>query len=103
TSAYVSVYAIMQRLGWDPSPRGGDVTDRVTSSLGNAIFLGAYLLIALPLTLIRLVDAIIPLWKAPDPEAPPSVSLSRQSLLIALYTALFGIQTVALVWTKSRG
>ncbi len=56
-SVPVSFYGIVQFLHLDPLPWGGDVTTRVTSSLGNAIFLAAYLIMAVPLALFRWVEA----------------------------------------------
>jgi hypothetical protein len=46
TALPVSLYAIVQRLGWDPLPWGAPVAGRVTSTMGNPIFLGAYLSMA---------------------------------------------------------
>jgi tetratricopeptide (TPR) repeat protein len=53
----ISAYGVIQFLHLDPLPWGGDVTARVTSALGNAIFLAAYLIMVVPLTLARLVNS----------------------------------------------
>ena len=44
---------------------------RVASTLGNAIFVAAYLIMVVPLTLMRLVGAVAR-WRNPDvePDAP---------------------------------
>jgi len=57
TSLPVSLYGIIQHLNLDSMPWGADVTARVASNMGNAIFVGAYLILVIPLTLARLVNA----------------------------------------------
>lgn len=52
----VAFYGIIQHYFLDPLPWGGDVTSRVASNMGNSIFVGAYLIMILPLTLGRLID-----------------------------------------------
>ncbi len=42
TSLPIAVYGIIQHYGIDPLPWGGDVSTRVASNAGNAIFLAAY-------------------------------------------------------------
>ncbi|HNS51968.1 MAG TPA: peptidylprolyl isomerase [Anaerolineae bacterium] len=51
----VALYGLVQHFGLDPLPWGGDVTNRVASNMGNAIFVAAYLIMVLPLTLVRLL------------------------------------------------
>lgn len=65
TSIPISLYGVAQNQHLDPLPWGGDVTFRVTSSMGNAIFLAAYLIMVVPLTMARLVEVIWRLrnWK----------------------------------------
>jgi len=53
TSVPVSLYGIVQHYGLDPLPWGGDVTERVAGSLGNAIFIAAYLIMVVPLTVVQ--------------------------------------------------
>lgn len=54
----VSLYGILQHLGADPIPWAIDVSGRVTATLGNSIFVAAYLIMVVPLTLLRAVEAI---------------------------------------------
>jgi len=58
TSLPISIYGIVQHFGLDPLPWGGDVTSRVASNMGNSIFVAAYLIMALFLTLERLLRSI---------------------------------------------
>lgn len=51
----VALYGILQHLQADPLPWQGDVVFRVTSTMGNAIFISAYLIMVLPLVLYRVM------------------------------------------------
>jgi hypothetical protein len=55
----IALYGLIQHFGLDPLPWGGDVTRRVASNMGNAIFVAAYLIMVVPLTLSRLIES----WK----------------------------------------
>jgi O-antigen ligase/tetratricopeptide (TPR) repeat protein len=50
----VALYGILQHLQADPLPWQGDVVFRVTSTMGNAIFISAYLIMVVPLVLYRI-------------------------------------------------
>ncbi len=52
----IAVYGLVQHFGLDPLPWGGNVTTRVASNMGNAIFVAAYLIMVVPLTLTRLLE-----------------------------------------------
>ncbi len=52
----VAFYGIIQHYFVDPLPWVGDVTSRVASNLGNSIFIGAFLILVIPLTLARLIE-----------------------------------------------
>ena len=53
----IALYAVVQRFGQDPMPWLGNVTRRVASTMGNSIFVAAYLIMVVPLTWVRLVQA----------------------------------------------
>ena len=55
----IALYGLVQHFGLDPLPWGGNVTTRVASNMGNAIFVAAYLIMVVPLTLSRLIES----WK----------------------------------------
>lgn len=61
TSVPVAVYGLLQGLGWDPVIWTTGFGERVSSTLGNPIFLGAYLIMVAPFVLVRLVSA----WAEP--------------------------------------
>lgn len=56
TSFPIALYGLVQHFALDPLPWGGNVTYRVASNMGNAIFVAAYLIMIVPLTLSRLLE-----------------------------------------------
>jgi len=58
TAAPVALYGLIQHLGWDPLPWAGDVQSRVASSMGNAIFVAAWLIMIVPLMLYRIATLL---------------------------------------------
>ncbi|MEW6233069.1 MAG: O-antigen ligase family protein, partial [Chloroflexota bacterium] len=50
TSLPISLHGVIQHLKLEFMPWLGDVTARVTSTMGNAIFIGAYLVMVIPIT-----------------------------------------------------
>ncbi len=55
TSLPISFYGLLQHYGLDSLPWAGDVVSRVASNMGNAIFVAAYLIMVVPLTLARIL------------------------------------------------
>ncbi len=53
----VSLYGILQHYKLDPVPWGGDVSTRIASNMGNAIFVAAYLIMVFPLIIARILQA----------------------------------------------
>jgi len=90
TSLAPSLYGLVQHYGIDPLPWGGDVTFRVASNMGNAIFIGAYLILPVPLTVARLVQ----LLSSRDDEATSGVG----GWFIAFFVALGLLQLF--VWSS---
>lgn len=58
TSLPTAMYGIVEHLKLEFLPWGGDVTARVTSTMGNPIFISAYLLMTIPLALARVLDRL---------------------------------------------
>jgi len=52
----VALYGLLQRYGLDPLSWSGQVSERVLSTLGNPVFLGAYLEMVVSLTLGRVLE-----------------------------------------------
>lgn len=96
TSIPVTLYGVLQNLGFDPLPWQGDVQRRIASTMGNSIFVAAYLIMVAPLTLGRLVQAV---GTAMEGDDPPTASL----VLIPFYVLVLLSQLVAIAFTLSRG
>jgi Tfp pilus assembly protein PilF len=96
TSIPVSFYGLLQHFGLDPLPWGGDVIARVAGHMGNAIFIAAYLIIVLPLTLGRIVDAFTNIL---GDEQLSIADVIRS----AIYIFVLAIQLLAVYWSGSRG
>jgi len=116
-----AAYGWVQRVGRDPLPwQQADVTTRVPGTLGNPIFLGALLVMTIPLALYNLAltlrpDTAVPPVPPPIPDAPtrPQSPESRPRLprrmLPWRYLGALGWAVVAVVeigglfFTNSRG
>jgi hypothetical protein len=96
TSIPVALYAMLQHFGLDPLPWGGDVQIRVAGHMGNSIFLAAYLIMVVPITLARIVDAFTNILG--DDELS-TADVIRSSI----YIFALAIQLIAIFWTQSRG
>ncbi len=96
TSVPIAIYGIIQQAGLDPLPWGGDVVERVAANMGNAIFVAAYLIIAVFLTLERLLDSISALFNTHNGSL-------ADVLRTAAYLFILAIQLIAIVFTQSRG
>lgn len=92
----VALYGIIQHYGRDWLPWAGDVTARVASTMGNSIFVAAYLIMAVPLTLSRLVEAIERLLSAEKETLAPF-------LLAISYVFVLAVQLICIFFTQSRG
>jgi tetratricopeptide (TPR) repeat protein len=96
TSIPVAFYGLLQHFGLDPLPWGGDVTERVAGHMGNAIFIAAYLIMIVPLTVSRIINAF-------------SDILTRDELSVAdvvrssIYIFALAIQLLTIYWSGSRG
>lgn len=90
----IALYAVVQKFGLDPMPWLGDVTRRIASTMGNSIFVSAYLIMVVPLTIARLVEAL----RALD-EDESQAAVFR----VAGYLVLLFIQVLAIGLSQSRG
>src|SRR5439155_23124329 len=69
TSVPVALYGLLQANRLDPLPWAGDTATRVASSMGNAIFVAAWLIIVVPFTLYRFMLGVSKL-ASPRAETP---------------------------------
>ncbi len=96
TSVPISLYGILQHYGLDPLPWGGDVRTRVAANMGNAIFVAAYLIMVVPVTLYRIVETFTRILSA---EKTNWVDI----ILGAVYVFVLAIQVICVFFTQSRG
>ncbi len=96
TSIPVTLYGVLQNLGYDPLPWLGNVQVRIASTMGNSIFVAAYLIMVVPLTIARIVSAVSATMKE---ENPPT----SKFVLIPFYVLILFSQIVAIIFTQSRG
>lgn len=96
TSIPVSLYGVLQHFGQDPLPWGGNVQVRVAGHLGNAIFIAAYLIMVLPLTLARIIEAFKNIL---TDERMAAADIVRASV----YIFILAIQLLTIYWSGSRG
>lgn len=96
TSIPISLYGLLQHFDLDPLPWGGDVQRRIAGHMGNAIFIAAYLIMAAPLTLARIIDAFTNILG--------DVEMSYADVIrSSIYIFTFFIQLLAIYWSGSRG
>ncbi len=95
-SVPVSLYGIIQHFGLDPLPWAGDVTSRVASNMGNAIFVASYLTMLIPVTISRLIESMTVIVK----EEKASWG---HTVLAAVYIFALAIQIITVIFSQSRG
>ncbi len=92
----VAVYGMLQRYKIDPIPWGGDVSVRIASTMGNSIFVAAYLIMVFPLTLGRVFNGFRRMLRSDSFEL-------RDFLLSTTYVFIGLLQVVAMYFSGSRG
>jgi len=96
TSLPIAFYGILQHYQRDPLPWGGDTVDRVTSNMGNAIFVAAYLIMSAFLCLGRVVMSFHAILTN-------SEDFTRNMIRATGYVFILAISIVAIYFTQSRG
>ena len=96
TSLPVGFYGILQRYHFDPLPWGGDTVTRVTGNMGNAIFIGAYLIMPTFAALGRVVTY----FRAILTDAE---NLRANVIRAALYVFILAVDLIAIYFCNSRG
>jgi tetratricopeptide (TPR) repeat protein len=95
----IALYGVLQRSGFEPMFSGYEHSSRVISTMGNPIFLGAYLIMVIPLTLGRLLASLRALLERSQ------FASSRRSMGLEIigYASLLILQLVCLLYTWARG
>jgi tetratricopeptide (TPR) repeat protein len=92
----VSLYGYLQRVKLDPVPWGGNVSIRVAANMGNSIFVAAYLIMAFPLTVGRLIQSLYDILRS-------ETRLGAHIVRATLYLVIAVFQVFAIVLSGSRG
>ena len=113
TSLPVAAYGWLQHFRLDPLPWGGDVSERIASAEGNSIFVGAYLIMVLPITVGRWLNIVSQVLREPagadgtekaNGTADETITNDTPHLVLAgCYTFIIAFQALAIYWTFSRG
>jgi tetratricopeptide (TPR) repeat protein len=96
TSLPIAFYGLLQHgngtsnSSFDPLPWGGDVTVRVASNMGNAIFVAAYLIMAFFLTLGRVVESFRTILTEEESRVSDILRASTYIFIAALQLITFG-------------
>ncbi|HUM72065.1 MAG TPA: hypothetical protein PLK31_24840, partial [Chloroflexota bacterium] len=96
TSIPIAFYGLLQHFDLDPLPWGGDVQKRVAGHMGNAIFIAAYLIMAVPLTVARIISSFNNIL---NDEELAAADIMRSSV----YIFTLAIQLITIYWSGSRG
>ncbi len=106
----IALYGELQSRSLDPLPWGGDTVVRVAGNMGNAIFIAAYLIMALYLALGKIAEIAVTalgIGSAPnsDQSSPttPNVSIGDVVRLAILILIALGDAYVVMVLAGSRG
>jgi tetratricopeptide (TPR) repeat protein len=93
-----ALYGVLQHLGRDPIAWAGMATDRVSSTAGNPIFIGASLIMVVPLTLARIFEQ-----GAAMRRTPTGGNRAAAMTLLLAYLVLLLLQLLTIAYSQSRG
>lgn len=101
----VAVFAVLQHYGYDPlgaleSSGGGQA--RVTSTVGNAVFAAALMLIPIAISLMLATISLEKVSAAEPRKGRRGLPMSHL-MLMGLWTLILAIQFLGIVFTFSRG
>lgn len=91
-------YGLVQHLQLDPLPWRGDVVSRVASTMGNSIFVAAYMIMVVPYALYRALAAIQQSRSAEVAPARPGVDLGWAAAYILLALAALALTFAAMMF-----
>ncbi len=92
----ISLYGILQHYGLDPLPWAAPVDTRVASNMGNPIFVAAYVIMVVPLTLARVIESFSTILA--DEEG-----VTSHVVLATCYVFILAAQLICIFFTQSRG
>lgn len=95
----IVLYGILQHYKLDPVGWVGDTSTRISSTLGNSIFIAAYLIMVFPLTASRIVTAFQAILGESADQHASLANLARATA----YVFIAALQVIALYMSGSRG
>ncbi len=98
----ISLYGILQHYGRDPLPWAADVTGRVAANMGNSIFVAAFLIMVVPLTLARVVESFSAIL-ADEGGTTGDEGVASDMILATGYVFILAAQLICILFTQSRG
>ena len=96
TSVPVALYAVLQHYSLDPTGWSMDMRDRPGANMGNPIFLGAYLIMVMPVTLWKVIEYF-------PGKREGAGNRDFGTVLFACYLLAVILQCAAVFFSKSRG
>ena len=99
----VSLYGLLQRYQIDPIPWGGNVSRRIASNMGNSIFVAAYLIMVVPLTLGKMIGAFRDIIANDGQAEESSIKTAKQIIKATLYVFIASLELIAIYMSGSRG
>jgi len=103
----VALYGLIQRYGLDPLPWANFSGERVAGSMGNPIFLAAYLVMVFPLTLGRAAEGFgaILVRKRTGPSTTLRTGKANKISILRTvgYVFIAAVQMITIWYTQSRG
>ena len=96
TSVPVALYGVLQHYGVDPTGWSMNMRDRPGANMGNPIFLAAYLIMVMPLTLWRVIEFF-------PGQANRTKNQSFSTILFSCYLFASICQLAAVFFSQSRG
>jgi tetratricopeptide (TPR) repeat protein len=99
----ISLYGLLQRYQIDPVPWGGNVSIRIAANMGNSIFVAAYLIMVVPLTLGRILDAFKDILSDNGNDPAVHGSSSKKIVRATIYVFIAALELIAIYMSGSRG
>lgn len=96
SSVPVSLYGMIQHYGLDPIPWAGNVTARISANMGNSIFVAAYLVMIVPLTIMRIATLFMDILRKTG-------NYYVNFFLSVFYILILCMQLTAIFFSGSRG
>ena len=97
TSIPISIYGILQHYQLDPLSWSITMSDRIIgANMGNAIFVAAYLIMAVPLTISMLIESFLAKNQDKDHDTARYITSLAYAVIVIL-------QIACILFTQSRG